>query len=204
MHDPNDQLQTLPVVPEDTKREEFRIPSEAEHKRLIRRIFLACIVAGVAVFLVSGGIVTALFVKGYDSKKVVEVSTAVFQVLSMTAGVAFFIPLGLTSIVTLLLGIRMNRKSVGVLDKLDGAIESRLERVDRLVLKAEEAFHNAERGEVPASLRNMLDDAKKFVVTELGKLRDDIRGARASTEEELTRALDEGERELEAESDHKA
>lgn len=183
-----DGTQEMPAV-----QEQYNIPSEAEHKKLIVRIFLSCIITAGAVFVIFGGIVATLFLRGYDSKKVVEVSTAVFQVLSTTAGVGFFIPLGLTSIVTLLLGIRMNRKSVAVLDKLDTAIESRLTRVDSLILKAETGFLKIEHGEIPPALQKMFTEAKEFAQAELKKLRADIRGAKADAESELASALDEGE-----------
>lgn len=182
-------------------REDYRIPSEAEHKRLIQTLWIACVAAGGAVFLVFGGIVLSLFLKGYDSKRIVEISTSVFQVLSMTAGVGFFIPLGLTSIVTLLLGIRMNRKSVSVLDKLDDAIESRLARVDGLVSKTEAAYKKLETGEIPDPLRERLDEAKKFIVDQMEKLRSDIRGARTAATDELAAALEEGERAVQADAE---
>lgn len=183
-----DGTQAMPAV-----EEQYSIPSEAEHKKLIVRIFMSCIITAGAVFVIFGGIVGTLFLRGYDSKKVVEVSTAVFQVLSTTAGVGFFIPLGLTSIVTLLLGIRMNRKSVSVLDKLDTAIESRLARVDSLIQKAETGFLKIEHGEIPPPIQKMFNEAKEFAQAELTKLRDDIRGARSDAESELAGALDEGE-----------
>ncbi len=184
-----DKSQEMPVVPE----EEVKIPSESEHKRLIRLLWMICVSSGGAVFVTFGGIVFALFRQGYDTKKIVEVSTAVFQVLSTTAGVGFFIPLGLTSIVTLLLGIRMSRRSVAVLDKLDKAIESRLVRVDKLLLKMEGFVGGMEKGEVPPALRAMFDEAKKFISAELKALREDMRGARAGAETELADALAEGE-----------
>jgi len=193
--DPVNETQEMPVV-----KDELQVPTEAEHRKLIIRIFVTCISAATTVFLVFGGIVLALFLKGYDSKKVVEVSTAVFQVISMSGAVGFFIPLGLASIVTLFIGIRMSRKSVSVLDKLDAAVESRLDRVDKLIVKTETAYAKAEKGEIPFEkpLRRELDKLKKFAQDELKKLRDDIRGARASTEVELTEALDEGELEAAA------
>lgn len=188
-----DKSQAMPVVSD-----ELQVPTEAQHRRLIIRIFIACISTAVTVFVVFGGIVLTLFLKGYDSKKVVEVSTAVFQVISMSGAVGFFIPLGLASIVTLFIGIRMSRKSVAVLDKLDSAVESRLDRVDHLLLKTETMYQNVEKGEIPVPLRKVVDDVKRFVKEELKALRDDIRGARADAESELSDALDEGELEAAA------
>ena len=177
--------------------EEYTIPSEAEHKKLIRMLWIACIMSGLGVLVVFGGIVGTLFLKGYDTKKIVEISTAVFQILSASSVVAFFIPLGLTSIVTLLLGIRMNRKSVAVLDKLDSAVEGRLNRIDALFAKFEGFIAGAEKGELPPGIQHYIDDGKAFVKKELEALRNDIRGARAGAEEEMGQALAEGELEAE-------
>jgi hypothetical protein len=181
----------VPVV------EEYQIPSESEHKKLIRTLWIACIMSGLGVLVVFGGIVGTLFLKGYDTKKIVEISTAVFQILSASSVVAFFIPLGLTSIVTLLLGIRMNRKSVAVLDKLDSAVEGRLNRIDALFAKAETFIAGVEKGELPAGIQNYIDDGKAFVKSELEALRTDIRGARAGAESEMGEALAQGELEAE-------
>lgn len=193
MSDPNDESQSLPVV-----EEELKIPSEAEHKKLILKLWIACVGTAGGVFLIFGGIVLTLFIKGYDSKKVVEVSTAVFQVLSMTAGVGFFIPLGLTSIVTLLLGLRMSRRSINVLDRLDGAVEDRLKRVDGLLLTAEKMVEASEQGKMPPAFKKLFDDAKAFVSAELGSLKAEIKGARTSVETDLTSTLDQAEREANA------
>jgi hypothetical protein len=116
----------------------------------------------------------------------------------MTAGVGFFIPLGLTSIVTLLLGIRMNRKSVAVLDKLDTAVESRLSRIDAIFSKVEKFAADAEKGEVPAGMKRLLDEGKAFVSQELEALKSSIAGARSQAQGELEAALAEGERAAQA------
>lgn len=193
MLDQNNASQAMPVVVE-----EYKVPTEAEHKRLIRMLWIACVATGLGVFLVFGGIVLTLFLKGVDDKKIINVSTAVFQVLSMTAGVGFFIPLGLTSIVTLLLGIRMNRKSVAVLDKLDTAVESRLSRIDALFAKVEKFAGDAEKGELPAGMKRLLDEGKAFVSQELEALKSSIAGARSHAQGELEAALAEGERAAQA------
>jgi hypothetical protein len=195
MSDPINKSQAMLVV-----KEELSIPSDAEQKASIRRLWLTCIVAAVGVFLITGGVVLTLFLMGYDSKKVVEVSTAIFQVLMLSYGMGFFVPALITSLRTMMLGVRMSRKGLeigeqtaGVIDRVDKAIEQRIRRVDELIAKVEEFAAKAESGILPPAVLKWVEETKTFVHEELEKLRDEIQGARGSTETALSDALDQGE-----------
>lgn len=184
--DPLDKLQPLPVA-----RDEVKIPTEAEHRAFIRRLWKTCIAAAIAIFVVTGGVVLALFLKGHDSKKIVEVSTAVFQVLVLSYGMGFFVPAFLTSLINMALGVKMSRKGLeigqetaNVLERVDDAIEKRLARVDKLIDSAERVVEEMEKGEGPLL---------KVFREEMEKLRKEVKGARESTETEMSEALDQGE-----------
>src|SRR4029077_17583157 len=86
-----------------------KIPTTDQHKRKIRLLWKSCIIAACAILVIVGGLVLCLFLKGYDSKKIVEVSTTVFQVLVLSYGMGFFVPCLMTSILNMWLGIEMSR-----------------------------------------------------------------------------------------------
>lgn len=94
--------------------EDFVVPSRADHNRFIRKLWTYCISAAVGVFIVTGGIVGWLFMIGYDSKKIVEVSTSIFQVLILSYGMGFFVPTLLTSLFKMSLGVEMSRKALEI------------------------------------------------------------------------------------------
>ena len=116
---------------------EYKIPSRAEHNLLIHRIWKHCLIASLVLFVVTGGTVLFLFMKGYDSKSIINVSTAIFQVIVLSYGMGFFVPAFLSSLIKMHLGLEMSRMSVNVLDKMDKGINERLLRVDRILDTAE-------------------------------------------------------------------
>jgi hypothetical protein len=117
----------------------YKIPTREEHNRFIRNIWKLCVGSAIFIFLVTGSVVLTLFLKGYDSKKIVEVSTSIFQVLVLSYGMGFFVPAFLTSLVKMHLGIEMSRVSANILEKVDASIEKRLERFDKLLTSLEAA-----------------------------------------------------------------
>lgn len=168
--------------------ETYKIPSRADHNRFIRNIWKFCIGAAIGIFLVTGSIMLALFLKGHDSKKIVEVSTTVFQVLVLSYGMGFFVPAFLTSLFKMSLGVEMSREALtigqataGVLDKLDKAVESRMERADKLFEKLEKATGDIDHPWV------------RMFKGEMEALRDTILNERLKAEDELDKALAEGE-----------
>jgi hypothetical protein len=191
MSDPINKSQAMPVV-----REALSIPTDAEQKASIRRLWLTCIAAAAMVFLITGGVVLALFLKGYDSKKVVEVSTAIFQVLMLSYGMGFFVPALITSLRTMALGVRMSRKGLEigeqtaqVIEKVDKAIDDRLARADNLLNTLDDAVKGIDKGDGPLL---------KVFRDEMQKLRDEVKAARGSADSELNAALDQGELEAAA------
>jgi len=175
----------------------WEIPTREEHRRSIRKMWIVCNLIAFGVFLSAGGTVAALALKGYQWALIVAVSTSIFQVIVMSYALAFFVPSFLTSLSKLSLGIEMSRrslemgqKSVDTLEKVDKAIESRLERVDGLVGKLERMLEQAEKGEHP--LLKRLEETFRL---EMKGLREAVREKKREAEEELDEALAEGERE---------
>lgn len=91
---------------------DFKIPTREEHVQFIRRIWRICIVMASFVFLSTGGIVLAMFLIGHDSKKIVEVSTSIFQVMMLSYGLGFFVPAFLTSLTKMSMAVEMSRKGL--------------------------------------------------------------------------------------------
>ena len=158
MSDPLNQTQKVQPV----------IPSREEHQLQIRRLWKNCIVASCIIFVLTGGIVLALFLKGHDSKKIVEVSTAVFQVLMLSYGMGFIVPAFLTSLIKMHLGIEMSRQSASILEKIDTDFASRLIRVDALFDKFDRIVDQAEQGKSPFMLDIQAEGRK--IREELAKL----------------------------------
>jgi hypothetical protein len=94
--------------------DKIKIPTRAEHDRFIRLLWKWCIAVAFIMFFVTGGIVAALFLSGHDTKKVVEVSTAIFQVLMLSYGLGFFVPMLTTSLLKMSLGVEMSRKGLEI------------------------------------------------------------------------------------------
>jgi hypothetical protein len=145
----------------------YKIPTREEHRAFIRRIWMLCIGSAIGIFVVVGGLMTVLFLKGYDSKKIVEVSTTAFQVLVLSYGMGFFVPAFLTSLFNMALGVEMSRAGLEIgqdtakiLEKVDNAIEGRLTRLDGLFDKIDRASDLAEQGQHPVLKQLTLDIRK--------------------------------------------
>lgn len=175
--------------------DDYRIPSREEHNKQTRKLWINCIVIGCVIFVLIGGLMAYLFLTGHDTKKVVEVSTVTFQVLAVSYMACLFIPVLLVSLMRVTLGIEMSRKGLeignrttGVLEKLDGAVEEKLERGDRIFDRIERFLDAAEKGDHPIV---------KTFEREMESLRSEIRAKKDETDADLNAALDEGEREAE-------
>jgi len=94
--------------------EPIKLPTREEHRRIIRRLWMGCIGAACAIFVVTGGVVLGLFMEGKDSKRIVEITTAIFQVLVLSYGMGFFVPAFLTSLMKMSLGVEMSREGLSV------------------------------------------------------------------------------------------
>jgi hypothetical protein len=158
-----------------------KIPTTDQHKRKIRLLWKSCIIAAAAILVVVGGLVLALFLKGYDSKKIVEVSTTVFQVLVLSYGMGFFVPCLMTSILNMWLGIEMSRvglelgqQTANILSTLDKAINSRLEKLDGVLEKAEKALALADHPEDHPLVRKF-EKALLDFQAEAGKLHFEVK-----------------------------
>jgi hypothetical protein len=144
----------------------YHIPSREEHDRFIRRMWMYCGIAAVTVFFLTGGVVLALFLSGHEIQKIVEVSTAIFQVVILSYGLGFFVPCLLTSLFKMALGVEMSRegleigqKTAQILNKVDEAIESRLDKADRILERIDRAVAEIDKGEHP-TFKKLTDTLK--------------------------------------------
>lgn len=128
------------------------IPTREAHDRFIRRIWKLCIGMAAAVFLLTGGIVLALFLAGHDSKKVVEISTAVFQVLVLSYGLGFFVPAFLTSLFKMSLGVEMSRRGLEIGEETSKVLAQLSKDAGPLIVDAKE---------VVGSIREIISDIKE-------------------------------------------
>jgi hypothetical protein len=155
--------------------EQVKIRTREEHKRFIRRIWVICIVMAVLVFGTTGGIVGALFLAGYDSKKVVEISTSIFQVVCLSYGLGFFVPAFLTSLITMHLGVEMSRKALDIgeqtanhVDRLQGELKNMVNEFKTSLTDAKAALTKAEQAMV--EIRDHIKEQKR----EANKLEDSL------------------------------
>jgi len=157
--------------PEDEK---FKVPTRSEHKRFVKRVWVICNVIAFIIFIISGGTVLTLFLKGLDSKTVVNVSTSVFQVLLLSYGMGFFVPAFLTSLIKMSLGVEMSRQGIEIgvktadnLDEMRKEIKPLVEKGDRVLTKLEPMVEKADQ---------MLDEFKKQDMTKLHKVLERFEG----------------------------
>jgi hypothetical protein len=136
--------------------ENFVVPSRADHNRFIRKLWKWCIGGAIGVFIVTGGIVLALFLTGHDSKKIVEVSTSVFQVLILSYGLGFFVPTLLTSLFKMSLGVEMSRKALEIGNQTAESLDTLKKDIGPLLKDGKELM---------ADMKPIIADAKKLVDT---------------------------------------
>lgn len=145
---------------------------------------VVALIANVAIYF----ILLAVFRGDFD--KTVRVYTNSFQYQAVGYVAWFMFPYFLRMEAKQDVGMAMAHDTVDLMDKIDEAIETRLQRVDDLLTLARKSFEQIEKGSHPILL-----DLKKYASEELEKLRQEIRVQKASAEQELSSALDEGERE---------
>lgn len=97
-----------------TAGETFKIPSREEHNRTIRKLWVGCITGAALVFLVTGCTSLAMFLLGYDSKVIVNVSTVVFQIILLPYGLGYVAPALATSLLKMGLGVEMSRQGLNL------------------------------------------------------------------------------------------
>jgi len=93
---------------------EFSIPTREEHDRLIRKLWVSCVVGALLVFAASGTTALTMWRLGYDSGSIQHVSTVVFQVILLPYGLGFVAPMLATSLIKMSLGVEMSRKGLEV------------------------------------------------------------------------------------------
>jgi hypothetical protein len=144
---------------------------------------LIALVANIVIYFV----LLAIFQGDFD--KTVRVYTNSFQYQAVGYVAWFMFPYFLRMEAKQDVGMAMGHDSVDLMDKIDEAVASRTARVDEILSMAKKSFDQIEKGSHP-----ILEDLKKYAREELDKLREEIRVQKASAEQELSSALDEGER----------
>ena len=175
------------------KKDGYEIPTRPEHERKVLRLWLACGVIGTSAFLLMAGAVVVMKTMGYESKDIVSVQLIAVYIFVPIYGLGFVAPALATSLLKMGLAVDMSReglyigkKTADVADKIDGALDSRLKRVDGTLDSLDTLVADVKKGEGPLV---------KVFKDEMEKLRAEIRGSRVAVDDELGQALDEGERE---------
>jgi len=128
-----------------------RVPSRQEHDRLIRKVWTLCGIGAALVVVGTGGTVWWMFHVGYDPKRIVEISTAIFQVLVLGYGLGFFVPMLITSVLKMGLGVEMSRQGIEIGEKTVDAVEE-VQREIKPILR--------DAREVIGAVRGLVDDLK--------------------------------------------
>lgn len=94
--------------------DDFKVPSRKEHDLEIRRLWKVCFILAIIIFVITGSITGTMFYKGMDPKVIVAISTAIFQVMLLSYGMAFFVPAFITSLKKMGLGVEMSRAGLEI------------------------------------------------------------------------------------------
>ena len=92
--------------------EEFKIPTRAEHKRNVRRIWISCICIGLFVISTMAGIVGVMVLKAMPHQLIVSCTTVLFQIIIGGVFTGFTTPYFLETRVNFSVGMEMNRKAL--------------------------------------------------------------------------------------------
>jgi hypothetical protein len=155
------------------------IPTREEHVRRVRQLWMLC--GGIAsfIFLASTLGVVAMYAKGYTTQQVWAVFGIGFPVCIASYGMAFFIPVMLTSTYRMRLAIEMSRKGLEIGEKTASNLVKAEAKLDLL----EEILKKVDKGDHPLI---------KIFREEMEKLRQEIHGR---VEGEVDEALAAGEAE---------
>lgn len=88
------------------------LPTREAHELMIRRLWRWCIVGAGTVFVVTGSTAGAMFLLGYDSKTIANVSTVIFQVILLPYGLGYVAPALATSLLKMALGVEISREGL--------------------------------------------------------------------------------------------
>lgn len=174
--------ETIDFTKTDGDGEIIYIPTREEHVRKVRRLWGWCI--GIASILFFGSWVSiyVMFQMGFTIQQVWAIFGIAFPVCIASYGLAFFIPVMLTSTYRMWLGIEMSRRGLEIGEKTAANLLKAEEKLDKL----EAALSLVEKGDHPLM---------KAFREEMEKLRLEVRGR---LEGEVDDALSQGEAEAEA------
>jgi hypothetical protein len=92
--------------------QEFVIPTRAEHKKNVRRIWISCICIGLCVMSSMAGMVTVMVMKHLSHQLIVACTTVFFQIIIGGVFTGFTTPYFLETRVNFAVGMEMNRKAL--------------------------------------------------------------------------------------------
>lgn len=156
------------------------IPNREEHRRFIRRLWTICILLATSVFAATGTLIAVLFLLGHDPRRVVEISTSVFQVVVLSYGMGFFVPAFLTSLVKMSMGVEMSRRGLDI-GKQTAAILREFQKEIRPLL--------TDAGEVIGSVKTLVEDLKRQDVAKIMEFLDRVK--RDGTVDRVAASLEE-------------
>jgi hypothetical protein len=90
----------------------FAIPTRAEHKRSVRRIWISCVCIGLGVICTIAGIVFVMVLKQFSHQLIVSCTTVLFQIIIGGVFTGFTTPYFLETRVNFAVGMEMNRKAL--------------------------------------------------------------------------------------------
>lgn len=147
--------------------------------------FSVCVLVGTAIWYV----LLLVWFKG-DTARANHTFTNSFQFLCVAYVCWFMVPYFLRVEAKQDVGLAMGHDSVDIMAKVDGAIEARAERADRFFARGERLLGQLEGGKGP-----LVEKLRAIAREAAAEVRKEIAGAKGRTENELEKALAEGEAE---------
>lgn len=104
MIDLMDETKMMPVV----------VPTQEDHERAVRRVWVRCLIGAGVCFGAMGGVAGAMLASGYGTEKIVSVQLMLVYLILPVYAVGFAAPMLITSLMKLGLGLDMSREGLNV------------------------------------------------------------------------------------------
>jgi uncharacterized protein YoxC len=192
MVNPMNEVQFVPVA--DIMDARRAVPTQEEHARATRRVWIRCLIGAGCCFATMGGIAGAMLLAGSSTEKVVSVQLMLTYIVLPVYAVGFAAPMLVTSLMKLGLGLDMSREGLNVGKKT-------AEHIDLLQKELRGILTDVK--DIVGPVKELVDDIKKHkagkVVAFIEKLSTDgsvekIAGALESIGDRIHRALEKVEK----------
>lgn len=160
----------------------IKIPTRAEHKAAVRRIWKNCIIVGLSVIATMTSIVFSMMLAGFSHNLIVAFTTVLFQVIIAGVFTGFTTPYFLETRVNMNIGMDMSRRVMEISNETARNLGGMEKRLEPMVKRGEEVLAKLERmvssdGEGGAKLDRMLAALEKLasrVDTQAGDAVEDL------------------------------